>query len=319
MSKTNLEVATISAPPGQGERRVLDLEFSGSATKLPLFVLNGAFAGPTLLVTAGIHGAEYVGIETAYRLAMRTDPLLLHGQLIVSPISSMGAFKKRAIYLCPPDDKNLNRMFPGNPAGSYAQQLAHWIFTKLILRADFYLDLHGGDLNEALVPFCIVRRSGDAGLDAKSLALARVMGLPYVVHSVVKGSTYAAASSAGIPAVLAEVGGQGLCPEDQVLQMTQAVQRALAHLGLLLEPVPPAAAQARLLEEMIWMRSEHDGLFHPGVKVGDEVAAGQSLGHVADYLGRQVQAIHAPAGGTILFLVTTLAMNKDDPLLAIGR
>jgi uncharacterized protein len=319
MSKVPLEVAGLAAAPGQRAQGVLDLEFAGSSTKLPLFLLNGAHPGPTLVVTAGIHGAEYVGIETAYRLAMRTDPRRLRGQLIVAPISSMGAFKKRAIYLCPPDDKNLNRMFPGDSEGSFAQQLAHWIFTTLIQRADGYLDLHGGDLNEALVPFSIVRRSGDAALDAKSLALAQVLGLPYVVASVVKGSTYAAASAVGIPAVLAEVGGQGLWPEEQVQQMGDAVQRALLHLGLSDAPAPSAPSKSVLLEEMIWMRSEHDGLFYPSVKVGDVVKAGQPMGHVSDYLGRQVQALLAPADGAILFLVTTLAMNKDDPLLAVGR
>ena len=319
MSKASLEVAGLFAAPGQRAQGVLELEFAGAATKLPLFLLNGAHPGPTLVVTAGIHGAEYVGIETAYRLAMRTDPAQLRGQLIVSPISSMGAFKKRAIYLCPPDDKNLNRMFPGDPKGSFAQQLAHWIFTTLIQRADCYLDLHGGDLNEALVPFSIVRRSGNAALDAKSLALAQVLGLPYIVASVVKGSTYAAASAWGIPAVLAEVGGQGLWPEEQVQQMCDAVQRALLHLGLSDAPAPSAGLKPVLLEEMIWMRSEHDGLFYPSVKVGDAVKAGQPMGHVSDYLGRQVQALQAPADGAVLFLVTTLAMNKGDPLLAVGR
>lgn len=319
MSKTDLEVAGLVAAPGQRAQGVLDLEFAGSSTKLPLFLLNGAHPGPTLVVTAGIHGAEYVGVETAYRLAMGTDPAQLRGQLIVSPISSMGAFKKRAIYLCPPDDKNLNRMFPGDPKGSFAQQLAHWIFSNLIQRADCYLDLHGGDLNEALVPFSIVRRSGDAALDAKSLALAQVLGLPYVVASVVKGSTYAAASAVGIPAVLAEVGGQGLWPEEEVQQMGEAVQRALVHLGLSVAPAPSAPSKPVLLEEMIWMRSEHDGLFYPSVKVGDDVKAGQPMGHVSDYLGRQVQTLQAPADGAILFLVTTLAMNKGDPLLAVGR
>ena len=319
MSKAPLEVAGLSAAAGQRAQGVLELEFAGAATQLPLFLLNGAQPGPTLVVTAGIHGAEYVGIETAYRLAMRTDPAQLRGQLIVSPISSMGAFKKRSIYLCPPDDKNLNRMFPGDPMGSFAQQLAHWIFTTLIQRADCYLDLHGGDLNEALLPFSIVRRSGDAALDAKSLALAQVLGLPYVVASVVKGSTYASASAAGIPAVLAEVGGQGLWPEEQVQQMGDAVQRALLHLGLSDAPVQAAPCKPVLLEEMIWMRSDHDGLFYPSVKVGDAVKAGQPMGHVSDYLGRQVQALQAPADGAILFLVTTLAMNQGDPLLAVGR
>lgn len=319
MSKVHLEVAGLVAAPGQRSQGVLNLEFAGHATQLPLFLLNGAHPGPTLVVTAGIHGAEYVGIESAYRLAMRTDPEKLRGQLIVAPISSMLAFKKRSIYLCPPDDKNLNRMFPGDPAGSFAQQLAHWIFTNLIRRADAYLDLHGGDLNEALFPFSIVRRSGNASLDAQSLALAQVLGLPYIVASVVQGSTYASASAVDIPAVLAEVGGQGLWPEEQVLQMSEAVQRALVHLGLSEAPAPSAPAKPVLLEEMIWMRSDHDGLFYPSVKVGEQVKAGQPLGQVSDFLGRKVQALFAPADGAILFLVTTLAMNQGDPLLAVGH
>ncbi|MCA1552985.1 MAG: succinylglutamate desuccinylase/aspartoacylase family protein, partial [Chloroflexi bacterium] len=188
----------------------------------------------------------------------------------------------------------------------------------LIRRADVYLDLHGGDMNEALVPFSIVRRSGNAQLDEQSLQLAQVFGLPYVVGSVVGGSTYAAASEVGIPAVLAEVGGQGLWPEAQVQQMVEGLQRALVHLGLSSAPTSPVPVQPRLLEEMAWMRSEHDGLFYATCSVGDEVQRDQSLGRVADYLGNTVQDVVAPIGGTVLFLVSTLAMNDGDPLLAIG-
>ena len=74
----------------------------------------------------------------------------------------------------------------------------------------------------------------------------------------------------------------------------------------------------RLLEKMVWLRSEHDGLFYPSVNVGDEVQKGQALGRVADYLGNSVQPVAAPASGVVLFLVTTLAMNNGDPLLAVG-
>ena len=316
--KQAFDITNISAVPGTREARVLDLNMAGVATKLPLFVLNGAHEGKTLVVTAAIHGAEYVGTEAAYRLARQTDPATLHGQLVVAPVASMTAFKKRAIYLCPPDDKNLNRVFPGDPAGSFAQQLAHWLFQNLIRRADVYLDLHGGDMNEALVPFSILRRSGNAELDGRALALAQAFGLPNIVTSLVRGSTTSAAGELGICAVLTEVGGQGLWPEQQVQQMYDGLRRSLEHAGLTSGASVPPPAPSRLLEDMVWLRSAHDGLFYPAVEIGAEVTAGQNLGRVADYLGNTVQEVIAPASGVILFLVTTLAMNNNDPLLAVG-
>jgi hypothetical protein len=319
MSKSSFTVASLTAQPGQRAAAVLDLTLAGTPTKMPLFVLNGANDGPTVVVTAGIHGAEYVGIEAAMRLATQTDPAQLRGQLVVAPISSMTAFAKRAIYIAPPDSKNLNRCFPGQADGSFAEQLALWIFTSLISRADYYLDLHGGDLNEALVPFSIVKRSQDAALTDKAIGLAAAFGIPLIlaVDDAVKGGTFSAAADAGIPAVLAEIGGQGLWPEHEVQEMVHGLHRALAHTGSL-DVSPPPAPATRVLEEMAWLRSQHDGLFYPQCQVGDEVKRGQALGRVTDYLGNIVQVAEAPVDGTVLFLVTTLAMNNSDPLLAVG-
>ena len=317
MSKQPLDVAGLSAEPGQRASIVLELSFAGTPIKMPLYLLNGAMDGPTVVVTAGIHGAEYVGIESAYRLAQQSDPATLSGQLIVAPISSMNAFAKRSIYLCPPDDKNLNRQFPGKVNGTFAEQLAYWIFNNLISRANFYIDLHGGDMNEALVPFSIIRRSDNADIFNKSLAMAQAFGLPNIVSSVGNGQTNSAAAAAGIPSVLAEVGGQGLWPEAQVQYMSAGLRRAVAHAGVLPgtgEAPPPA----RMIEDMVWMRSSHDGLFYPTCAVGDTVQKGQSLGRITDFLGQTVEELVSPASGVVLFLVTTLAMNNNDPLLAVG-
>lgn len=336
--KSSLALAGIQVEPGQAHSTVVELSLAGVSTKMPLFVLNGAAPGPTVVITAGIHGAEYVGIEAAYRLARHTSPAEIHGQLVVAPIASMTAFAKRAIYICPPDDKNLNRQFPGDPHGSFSQQLAAWIFHNLIHAADIYLDLHGGDMNEALVPFSIIRQTGNTDLDAKALALAEAFGLRNILTSVapgstpsaatgapgsrasvVPGSTYAAAAEIGIPAVLVEVGGQGLWPEHHIQAMSAGLERALAHVGLLRRPTQPIPQPTRLLKEMVWLRSAFDGLFYPLVSVTDEVQAGQLLGRLTDYLGNPLEEVVAPVSGPLLFLVTTLAMNNGDPLLAIGR
>ncbi len=317
MSNEPFDVAGLTAQPGERVSQVLELTLAGVTTQLPLFVLNGAQDGPTIVITAAIHGAEYVGTVAAMRLAHQIDPAQLRGQLVIAPIASMLAYKKRSIYICPPDDKNLNRCFPGDPQGSFAEQLADWLFQNLIRRADAYLDLHGGDLNEGLVPFSIVKRTGNATLDAAAMALAEAFGLPDIVASEVKGATVGAAADIGIPAVLAEVGGQGVWRSDEVQQMHDGLLRSLAHMDLIDTNAPPAPA-TRVLSEFAWLRSEHDGLWHPTCEVGDTVTKGQHVGEVVDYLGNLVQTAVSPATGTVLFLVTTLAMNKSDPLLAVG-
>ena len=316
MTIDTFSIAGVSAAGGTRSAQVLSFSLGGNDIKFPLFVLNGAHEGSTVLITAGIHGAEYVGIEAAMQLAKTTDLQQLHGRLVVAPICSMTAFAKRAIYLAPPDNKNLNRCFPGNAGGTFAEQLADWIFQNLIRHADFYLDLHGGDLNEALAQFSLISISGNTELDGTSMKLAEAFGLPNIITSEVKGSTISAAAHVGIPAVLAEVGGQGLWPEHEVKQMLDGLKRALAFAKSLAHPVQPLPTH--IMEHTAWLRSEHDGMFHPKCTVGDMVQAGQTLGVVTDYLGNTMQTATAPITGKVLFLVTTLAMNNGDPLLSIG-
>lgn len=169
------------------------------------------------------------------------------------------------------------------------------------------------------MPFSIVKRSKDVALTNKALELAAAFGIPLIlaVDDAVKGGTFSAAADVGIPAVLAEIGGQGLWPEHEVQAMVHGLHRALAHTRSLNTNAPPAPP-TRVLEEMAWLRSQHDGLFYPQCQVGEEVKQGQVLGRVTDYLGNTVQVAEAPVDGTVLFLVTTLAMNDGDPLLAVG-
>src|SRR2546427_11909224 len=81
----------------------------------------------------------------------------------------------------PVDGKNINRTFPGDPAGSAAQRVTHFLTTELITGADAYIDLHGGDLIEGLVPFALYQQTGRADLDSRAQALADAYGPDYVL------------------------------------------------------------------------------------------------------------------------------------------
>ncbi|MEX2502594.1 MAG: succinylglutamate desuccinylase/aspartoacylase family protein [Trueperaceae bacterium] len=282
----------------------------GAPVEVPCTVIRGAQDGPTVLVTAGVHGAEYASIEAASRMA-RTDPSELRGTLIVLPIVNPPAFFARSIYVNPLDGKNLNRSFPGCAGGTFAERLAHWLTGTFFARADALIDLHGGDMIESLTPFSIT-----AAGHAPSLELAEAFGLPLLVESGGTGMTYAAATSLGVPAVLAEASGLGRWPDHEVERLTGGVQRALQHLGSLAGT--PEPRPVRRLSTFAWLRSEHRGLWRPTVTGGDEVRAGQEVGTVHDLHGAVLQRATSPQDGVVLFAVESLAIGVDDPLVGIG-
>jgi hypothetical protein len=93
---------------------------------------------------------------------------------------NLPAFRSRAPFVCPIDNVNPNHVFPGDPTGSYSQQMTHALINEFVAHADAYVDLHGGDIPEALVPFVICRdeagltdsKARDVAARSKEMALA---------------------------------------------------------------------------------------------------------------------------------------------------
>ena len=317
MANQTLTVGSLVAKAGEKRFGVNEFTVQGQPYRLPMWLVNGAVDGPTLVVTGGVHAAEYASIAAALDLGRALDPATLHGRAIVVPVMNLPAFTARSIYVCPLDGKNLNRVFPGNAQGTASEQIAGWVFANVISQADYYVDLHGGDLVEALVPFTIFFRSGNAAVDDVSLEMAKVFGIHYLVCSETPGSTFCAASRAGIPSILAESGGQGIWTPEDIGLLTRGLDRVMRRFkmigGAAPEPLPFA-----LLEHFLWLRSDHDGFWYPAVPVGEAVRKGQDLGAIRDAEGRVLQTATSPADGRILFIVSSLAINRTDPLLAVG-
>lgn len=313
---STLSVAGIEVEAGKRVTRVVRAEIGVHTVDVPVIAINGSSDGPQVAITAGIHGAEYVGIEAARRVGMTIDPGQVHGSLVIVPIANTTAFFSRSIYVSGFDGQNLNRMFPGNAQGSTTEVLAAWLFHTVIAPSQYYIDMHGGDMIEALVPFALYNESSDPAVEEAARGMALATGIQRIIKGATSGSTYGAAAAAGIPAVLAEIGGQGVWDETLVEDHKESTLRVLRHLSVLPGEVRPTHNQ-RLYDTFAWMRAEVDGLFHPTVRVGERVEEGQPIGAIVDYFGRPLQPLHAVTGGEIGFLVTSLAMNIGDPLLAI--
>jgi predicted deacylase len=321
MKTSLLKVAGLSAKPGEKIGTRVSIDIKGHETSIPIFLINGTGDGPTLVVTAGIHGGEYPCLEAAARLGRTIEPEDLNGQMVIVPSCNPIAFKARSIYITPIDGLNLNRQFPGDPNGTYTQALADWLFTNIITIGDYYIDMHGGDMIEALVPFVSYNITTVDSVDIKAKEMAMVYGIRAVLEKKdaggLAGTTYAAAARAGIPALLTEAGGQGVWNEEEVRILESGVRRVMDHFEMY-EGINDRGEEGQLLGGWEWLQSEHDGLFYPTVQVGDFVKKGQDLGHVSDIFGYVLQEIVSPVSGEILFLVTSLAMNNGDPLMAIA-
>src|SRR5579872_3400516 len=180
MTNVVFQVGSLQAAPNQKTYGVNEFTVARQPYRLPMWLVNGAREGPTLAVTAGVHPAEYASIAAALQFGQTIDPAQIRGRVIIVPVMNLPAFSARSIYVCPLDGKNLNRVFPGNPDGTASEQIAAWVFQHAIAQGDYYVDLHGGDLVEALVPFTIFYRSGDARVDDRSLEIAKAFGIPYL-------------------------------------------------------------------------------------------------------------------------------------------
>lgn len=288
--------------------------------ELPVYVLRGKAAGPTLAITAGIHAAEYPGIGAALRVAQETDPAALRGTLIVIPLVNTPGFFERAMYTNPRDGKNINRTFPGHADGSPAERVSHFLTTALIAGADAYLDLHGGDMIEALIPFTIYQRTGNAALDRRAEELAEAFDLDVILAAgpdAVPGASYTAAAARGVPAVIAEVGQQGVFDPGSVERHVRGIRNVMFRLQML-DGQEILYARPRRLDRFEWLRAQSDGLYYPAVAVGQPVEQGQALGEVRTLFGEVLQSLRAPASGQVLFAITALAVRKGDPLIGLG-
>ena len=280
--------------------------------EIPFAVIEGTQPGPCLLVTAGVHGSEFCSIEAALRLS-RTPPENLKGTLVVLPILNMAGFASRSIYVMPEDGKNLNRVFPGKADGTTSERLAHWLVANIYPQVDAYLDLHGGDLDESLVPFSLFPNGSEA-----SLALASAFGLSIAVAAGGEGYTINAAHKIGIPGIIAEVSGNGLWDEKTVGQMTAGIERVMKHLGMISRAVAPAAQERPQVVRMWVPQAPVSGLWYSAKELSEPVTKGESLGEIRNVFGEVLATIASQEAGFILYRLTSLSVNKGEALLGVA-
>lgn len=298
----------------QGFAPVLDTGYT-----FPITVINGAFEGKTLLITAGIHGGEYPCIETAIELAQELDPTVLHGQVVIIYPVNVPAFYARLSYILPEDGKNINRLFPGNPEGTIGDKIAYVLTNEYQDKSDFYIDMHGGDIHEYLPPYVYHPGIGEnkEALDYAQEA-ACVLNAKYKVKSSATTGAYNSCAIRGVPSLLLERGGRGLWSQEEVEAYKADVRNVMRFLKIIDEAVVEPTCQAVEITKAVYLDSTETGCWYPLVGLEEKVKEGQKIGEIKDFFGNVLAEYYAEFDGIVLFLTVSLAICKDDPIITYG-
>ena len=288
----------------------------------PYISIRGQADGPTLCVTAAMHGSEYAGIEAALRLAHELDPGDIKGHVLVIPVLNQPAFWGRAAHVVPLDGKNPSQVYPGRRDGSVSDAMAACLLEEIFARCDALVDLHGGDIMERLTPFTIYQGANDPEAEAEGRALAASYGFPFAVRRsqdvlgrAVPGYMTAAAAARGIPGIVAEAGGEAQARREDIDAHAAGLRGVLAHLSIIEGETPQRPPR---IVEFAFVFAPQDGLFAWNTDVGQDVRAGDKLGSLRDLWGRQLQDVRAHVAGQMLFFNTSRAARRGDLLFGLG-
>ncbi len=285
--------------PGTVAKRPLPLgeSYAGDMLTTPVLIAHGAQAGPTVCLTAAIHGDELNGIEVVRRTLHGVDVKKLRGTLIGVPVVNLLAFTRGARET--PDRRDLNRYFPGKPDGSFADRIANALWTQVVTpHCDYLVDFHTGSFNRSNLPQ--LRANVD---DKRVRRFASLFGdIPVMAKRGSSRMLRRVATEAGIPAVSFEFGEATTVQTPYIERAQQALHRALVNLDMLTGEKRRVAP--RIYRKAFWIRAEHGGIFISRKQNGDEVAAGEIVGVIANPLTEEERPIKCEVAARILGLAS---------------
>lgn len=279
--------------------------------------------GPTVLLMAGNHGDEYEG-QVILSEMIRTFPLEeVTGQLIFLPMSNFPA-AEAGLRTSPLDQGNLNRSFPGNPAGTPTQQIAHYIENTLLERADYLFDLHSGGSSLLYKPTLLISLYGDDPHLAEKQAVEKAFGLPltlYFERDEIGGFSSAAAFRKGVCSILTELAGGGAVTKGLAREAGDGLKRSLKSIGAISSAPEAAPGRSRAFLEEGSIFATEPGVFEPLADPGEDVKPGQpaALIHQTETPGRPPVELFFEADGVILAKRVPARVVRGDCLFHIGQ
>jgi predicted deacylase len=286
---------------------------TGTRISLPVQVIHGRADGPTVWLSAAVHGDEINGVEIIRRVARSLDARKMSGTVIAVPIVNVHGFLNGDRYL--PDRRDLNRSFPGSPTGSLAARIANLFMTEIVSRCDVGIDLHTGSDHRTNLPQ--IRADLD---DARTRELADAFAPPLMLHAKVRdGSLRGAATESGSTVLLYE-GGEALRFDGEALAIGVAgIRRVLTELGMIVDDEADPRQIPVESRRSSWVRARRSGILLIDCGLGEVVRRGQLLGVIHDSVGKRLARVTALHDGVVIGSVQQPLVNQGDALIHIAE
>lgn len=316
MARTAFEIGGKSIKPGTKETVHIPLSRLADHTRMTLtaLVVHGKQDGPTMFVSAAIHGDEIIGVEIIRRIAAMKLLSKVKGTLILIPIVNGYGFLGMSRYL--PDRRDLNRFFPGREMGSPASQLAYTFMQDIVSQCEFGIDLHSGAIHRENLPQI---RANLENPVVKSMAEA--FGASIMLNSNLRdGSLREAAQTVGCNMLLYEAGEALRFNETAVRIGVTGILGVMGEIGMLRrvkknlpkrQPLQPKSSH--------WLRAPTSGLMRRTKKLGDSVEKGETLARVSGPLGEHEEPVLAKYSGVIIGCTNLPIVNRGDALFHVAR
>ncbi|MEQ9815073.1 MAG: succinylglutamate desuccinylase/aspartoacylase family protein [Azospirillaceae bacterium] len=315
MSTERLKALGFAAAAGTLERRWVGDPVLGEVT-LPAILISGSTPGPLTLVTAGLHGDEYDGLEAALRLAEETDPARLTGSVLIIPRVHVAAFRHgwRTNDI---DGLDLNRQFPGRKEGYLSQRLAWFVTEKLLPVADLAIDLHGGNTQLAVVSYGCVRAPEDIKGEMQRLLTVRHLW-DFSTNPTMRGTLLDAAEDQGVPIAILEIGGGNTWSEEPVGDALAGMRNLLRWKGQI------GGDYERLPDKQLMLggsfgNASASGFLRPRTHLGDWVKEGQVLATIVDLTGVVLEEVTSKVDGVVNDIRTMPSIQVGEWLYLVGE
>ncbi len=282
-------------------------------TSIPIHVLRGKKEGPTVFISAAIHGDELNGIEIIRRLKKLSVLKKLKGTLILVPVVNVYGINTLTRYL--PDRRDLNRSFPGSTKGSLAARIAKIFFDEIVKKCDYGIDLHTGAIHRSNLPQIRTNIKNE-----ETLRLAKAFEAPVILHSELRdGSLRAEAQDNGVPILLYEAGEALRFDETSIKIGVKGIVNVLKTLQMLPESAKRRRKQPLIFKQSSWVRAVESGMLRTIKALGDAVKKDEVIAFIDEPLGEMSFELTSAFDGIIIGKSQIPLVQEGDAVFHIAR
>jgi predicted deacylase len=318
MAYNNTDLVILGEKIALGQSKTINFSFAklytSSKVEIPVIIQRAKTPGPTVLITAGIHGDEINGVEIVRQIIARKINIPISGTTICIPILNTFGFLNADRTF--PDGRDLNRAFPGTKTGSLASRVAYYFTKEILPFADYCLDFHTGGAQRFNAPqIRITPKSPEL------LKLASIFNAPFTVHvSNISKSYRTTCHKIGTPILLFEGGKSQSSNKNIVTQGVDGVMRVLDHLGMLSSSieVPKKKSPTIVVTSSKWIRAQKSGLLHLKIPCNKYVEKGEFLATITDPYGTMRFKVLAPNNGYIINVNQAPIVYQGDAIFHVS-